>query len=251
MREITIACNRRKALIFPNPEELAIYAAGIVADEMKKKPEFLLGLATGSTPVLMYRELARLNRAGVIDFSKVKTYNLDEYYPIDPKNPQSFIAFMKENLFDHVNLPAENIHIPCGNAPDADEEAKRYEKILLELGGVDLQVLGVGSDGHVGFNEPADIYELATHKVTLTEQTIKDNSRFFESVKDVPTHAITMGIRAIMQAKKCLFMATGKNKAKAVLGTLKEDPTPQCQASILQFHPDTVFLLDEEAASLL
>ena len=235
--------------VFDTYEEASLAAAEVVASEMKKKPEFLLGLATGSTPVRLYRALIEKNRAGEIDFSRVKTYNLDEYYPIDPKNEQSFLAFMKANLFDHVNLPKENIHIPNGAAVDPAAEADRYEKELLAIGGVDLQVLGIGSDGHIGFNEPADEFILPTHLVTLTEQTITDNSRFFRAKSDVPTHALTMGVGAIMRAKKCILIANGKNKAEAIRGAILGNPTPKNQASVLQFHRDVTFFLDKDAAS--
>lgn len=237
--------------VFDTYEEASRAAGEFVAAEMKKKPDFLLGLATGSTPVGLYRALIEKNRAGEIDFSRVKTYNLDEYYPIDPSDEQSFLTFMKKNLFDHVNLPKENIHIPNGGAIDPMVEAARYEEELLAIGGVDLQVLGIGSDGHIGFNEPAEEYVLPTHLVTLTEQTINDNSRFFRAKSDVPTHALTMGVGAIMRAKKCILIANGKNKAEAIRGAILNDPSPRNQASILQFHPDVTFFLDRDAAAEL
>jgi len=251
MKEIFFEGKEYSALVFENEEQIAEYAARIVEEAMKQKPDFLLGLATGSTPVPLYRKLIEKNREGKISFQKVNTYNLDEYYPIDPKSPQSFLGFMRENLFDHIDLPEEAIHIPDGAAADGDREAARYERALVRAGGMDIQVLGIGLDGHIGFNEPGDAFIYPTHTTGLTEQTIQDNSRFFEDVSQVPTRAITMGIGAIMKAKMCLFIATGKNKAKAVRATLMEDPTPACQASVLQFHPNTVFLLDAEAASLL
>ena len=249
MQKFSVPGKNIPVYVFDTYEEASLAAAKVVVEDMKKKPEYLLGLATGSTPVRLYKELIEKNRAGEIDFSRVRTYNLDEYYPIDPANEQSFLYFMKANLFDHVNLPPENIHIPCGSAPDAEKEAERYEKELLAIGGVDLQVLGIGSDGHVGFNEPGDEFILPTHKVTLTRQTILDNSRFFSSPDEVPKHALTMGIGAIMRAKKCILIANGKNKAKAVAGAILGNPTPQNQASILQFHPDVTFFLDRDAAA--
>ena len=239
------------AYVFENEEEIADFACRIVTEEMKAKPDSLLGLATGSTPVPLYRRLIAANRRGEISFSRVKTYNLDEYYPIDPASSQSFFSFMRENLFDHIDLPEEAIHIPAGDAADADAEAKRYERELNLAGGMDLQVLGIGSDGHIGFNEPGDEFCYETHSTALTRETIRDNSRFFNDISEVPTRAITMGIGAIMKAKKCLLIATGKNKAQAVRDALIADPSPRCQASILQFHPHAVFLLDREAASLL
>lgn len=251
MREITFERKNIRVLVGKTAEECAEFAAAFVTAQMAGQKAFKLGLATGSTPVLLYRELIKKNQAGEIDFSGVNTYNLDEYYPIDPKDAQSFREFMEENLFRHVNLPPENIHIPCGNAPDGKEEAKRYEKELCDIGGVDLQVLGIGSDGHVGFNEPDSIFPYETHTTALTEQTIRDNSRFFESEDQVPRNAITMGCGAIMRAKKCILIATGKNKAQAIHDAILADPAPSCQASVLQFHQDTVFVLDEDAASLL
>jgi len=251
MKEILFEGKPYSALVFDNEEDIARYAGEIVAADMKKKPAFLLGLATGSTPVPLYRELIRKNKEGEISFKEVKTYNLDEYYPIDPKSPQSFLGFMRENLFDHIDLPENAIHIPDASAADPYKEAARYEAELVKAGGMDIQILGIGSDGHIGFNEPGDAFIYPTHVTDLTEQTIRDNSRFFDDISQVPTQAMTMGIGAIMKAKKCIFIATGKNKAQAVKETLTEAPKPSCQASILQFHPNTVFLLDREAASLL
>lgn len=251
MRQILFGSKHYSAYIFENEEEMADFAAGIVIDRLKRKPDLRLGLATGSTPVPLYRALVRAYQRGEISFSRVNTYNLDEYYPIDPKNPQSFLAFMRANLFDHIDLPEENIHIPCGSAPDADEEARRYQSVLNRAGGTDIQVLGVGSDGHIGFNEPGPAFLYDTHATDLTPETIRDNSRFFSSVSEVPTRAITMGIGSIMTSQTCLFLATGKNKAAAVRHAFLEDPAPACQASVLQFHRDVIILLDEAAASEL
>lgn len=251
MREIFFESKHYSALVFENEGDLARYAARIVVEQMKNKPEFLLGLATGSSPIPFYKELIREYQAGNISFAKVNTYNLDEYYPIDPTSPQSFLVFMRENLFDHIDLPEKAIHIPRGDAPDAEEEARRYQRELNRTGGTDIQILGIGSDGHIGFNEPGDAFIYDTHVTELTRRTIEDNSRFFEDVSQVPTHALTMGIGGIMNARTCILIATGKNKAQAVHDALKCDPAPACQASVLQFHRNTVFLLDEGAASLL
>ena len=240
-----------KVLIFDTEEEIAQWAADVVVFAIRRKAHLALGLATGSTPVPLYRKLIEENRAGKVSFARVRTYNLDEYWPIDPKSPRSFRRFMEDNLFHAIDLPAASIHFPRGDAPDADAEAARYEAELDHVGGVDVQILGIGSDGHIGFNEPADRYIYPTHKTLLTEQTRRDNSRFFEKPEQVPTHAVTMGVGSILRAKKCLLLATGKNKAEAVPEALLEDPSPACQASALQFHPDTVFLLDRAAASLL
>lgn len=248
-----IPCERKNVsvLVFQNENEIARYGAKIVCDEIKKKPDLSLGLATGSTPVPLYQALIEEYEKGEISFSRIKTYNLDEYYPIDPASPQSFLRFMEENLFDHVDLPKKSIHIPKGNAADGGKEAKRYENELCQAGPRDIQILGIGSDGHIGFNEPGDAFVYSAHMTDLTPETIHDNSRFFADEKDVPRTAITMGIGGIMSSKKCILIATGKNKAEAIRQALKEDPSPLCPASILRFHPDTVFLLDEEAAELL
>ena len=240
-----------KIYIFDGEEEMASYAADLVAFAIKRKPHLALGLATGSTPVPLYRKLIEKNQAGEISFAKIRTYNLDEYWPMDPTSPLSFRGFMRDNLFSGVDLPPESIHIPDGAAADPEAEAARYEEELTRLGGVDLQILGIGSDGHVGFNEPADRFVYPTHVTELTEQTRHDNARFFSSPDQVPTRALTMGVGDVMRAKKCILLATGKNKAPAIRDALLGDPAPACQASILQFHPDTVFLLDREAASLL
>ena len=251
MKEYTVKGKPVRVYVCDSEDEIASQAADVVMYAIRRKPHLALGLATGSTPVPLYRKLAEKNRAGEISFAKVRTYNLDEYFPIDPASPLSFRGFMRDNLFSKIDLPEEAIHIPRGDAPDADGEAARYEAELDALGGVDIQILGIGSDGHIGFNEPADRFIYPTHATALTEQTRRDNARFFNALDEVPTHAITMGIGAIMRAKKCIFIATGKNKAPAVKSALLDDPSPACQASVLQFHPDTVFLLDRDAASLL
>ncbi len=251
MREIFLESKGISVYVFQTEEEIGRYACSLVAEAIRSKPQFRLGLATGSSPVPLYRELIREHQKGNLTFAGVKTYNLDEYYPIDTTSPQSFLGFMRENLFDHIDLPEEAIHIPNGQAPDADEEAKRYERELNCAGNRDIQILGIGSDGHIGFNEPGDVFPYETHSTQLTQQTIQDNSRFFDDISQVPTKAITMGIGGIMKARQCILIATGKNKAQAIHDALLEDPNPACQGSILQFHPNTVFLLDEEAASML
>ena len=213
------------------------------------KPDAILGLATGSSPVGTYKELIKLFEAGLLDFSKVRTYNLDEYYPIDPENDQSYHYFMNVNLFDHVNIDKANVHVPDGNAPDMDKACKDYEAMLDEIGGVDIQVLGIGGNGHIGFNEPADVFVGPTHVVGLTESTIQANSRFFEKIEDVPTKAISMGVGSIMKAKKILLVANGAGKAKAIADTLEGPITPQVPASILQLHHDVTIIIDEAAAA--
>lgn len=251
MEEYTVENKTTRVLIFDTAEEIAEFAADAVTYAIRRKPHLALGLATGSSPVPLYRKLIEKHRAGEVSFARVKTYNLDEYWLMDPASPLSFRGFMRENLFDHIDLPEASVHIPAGDAPDGEAEAVRYEAELAELGGVDIQILGIGSDGHIGFNEPGERFVYGTHVTALTEQTRRDNARFFNSVDEVPTHAITMGAGDIMRAKKCLLIATGKNKAEAIRKALLEDPTPACQASILQFHPNAVFLLDREAAGEL
>jgi len=251
MRELFKEKKNISVFVFQNESEIARYAADMVTKEIKKKPDLCLGLATGSSPVPFYRELISEYKKGNVSFSRVRTYNLDEYYPIDPKCSQSFFGFMRENLFDHIDLPEDAIHIPKGNAPDGEEEARRYEQELRGNGGTDIQILGIGSDGHIGFNEPGEDFIYNTHVTALTKETLQDNSRFFDDISEVPEKAITMGIGGIMNARKCILIATGKNKAPAIQKALVCDPNPSCPASILQFHKDTVFLLDEEAAALL
>ncbi len=226
-------------------------AAAIVGGAMMQKNDFILGLATGSSPVGLYQGLIRQNKAGLLDFSQVRSYNLDEYYPIAPENPQSYVYFMNENLFDHVNVKKENVHLPDGNAADVEQACRDYEAVLTQLGGVDLQVLGIGSNGHIGFNEPCDEFVGPTHVVTLTENTIKDNSRFFASADEVPRKAVSMGIGTIMNAKKIVLVASGANKADAVKAALEGPVVPSMPASILQFHKDVTFVIDKAAAAKL
>ncbi len=232
-------------------EEVSSVAAEIVADEIKKKPDFVLGLATGSSPIGLYTKLAEKNKAGEIDFSNVKTFNLDEYYPIDPSNDQSYRYFMNKNLFNKVNIKLENTRVPDGTAEDTDKFCESYEADIKAAGGVDLQVLGIGNNGHIGFNEPCDKFYKITHVVELTENTIEANSRFFESADLVPRKAITMGVGTIMNAKKIVLVANGANKAQALYGALCGDVTPHNQASVLQYHKDVTIIVDKEAASLL
>ena len=241
--------NNVKVLVCDSYETLSKKAAGILAGIINVKPDAVLGLATGSSPVGTYKELIKLFEAGLLDFSKVRTYNLDEYYPIDPENDQSYHYFMNVNLFDHVNIDKANVHVPDGNAPDMDKACKDYEAMLDEIGGVDIQVLGIGGNGHIGFNEPADVFVGPTHVVGLTESTIQANSRFFEKIEDVPTKAISMGVGSIMKAKKILLVANGAGKAKAIADTLEGPITPQVPASILQLHHDVTIIIDEAAAA--
>ena len=226
-------------------------AANIVSAQVIMKPNCVLGLATGSTPIGLYKQLVEWFRKGDLDFSEVMTVNLDEYKGLSRENDQSYYYFMHQNLFDHVNIPVENTHLPNGMEPDSEKECRRYTELIQSLGGVDLQLLGIGHNGHIGFNEPANSFARETHCVNLTESTIDANKRFFESENDVPRQAYTMGIKTIMQARKVLVVANGLAKAKAVKAVVSGPVTPECPGSILQMHPDCILVADEEALSLL
>ena len=226
-------------------------AANIIAAQVIMKPDCVLGLATGSTPIGTYKELIKAYENGDLDFSLVKTANLDEYRGLEKTNDQSYDYFMKDNLFNHININFENLNIPNGEKPDAEEECARYEAVVKALGGQDLQLLGMGHNGHIGFNEPADEFPKETHCVDLQESTIKANARFFASNDDVPTQAYTMGIGTIMNAKKVLLVASGKDKAEIVKKAFFGPITPQVPASILQLHPDVTVVVDEAAGSLI
>ena len=210
----------------------------------------ILGLATGGTPVGMYKELITKVATGEISFKNVSSYNLDEYYPIEKTSDQSYDHFMKENLFNHVDITIENTHIPNGMAANSCEESAAYDK-AVRAAGIDIQVLGIGSNGHIGFNEPSDVFEPATHRVQLDERTIQDNARFFNAIDEVPTEAITMGIGTIMTAKNILLLASGTGKAPIVKEMLTGKVDPRVPASILQFHPNVTVVLDEAAAEEL
>ncbi len=232
-------------------DALSAKAAAIVSGEINKKANFVLGLATGTSPIGLYTELARLNDEGKVDFSRVTTYNLDEYYPIDAENDQSYRYFMNKYLFNKVNINMDDTHLLNGRAPDPEAECRAYDEAIVNAGNIDLQVLGIGCNGHIGFNEPGDKFIMGTHLVELTENTIEANSRLFNSADEVPRHALSMGIGAIMNAKSIVLVANGKNKAKAVKDALEGEITPYCQASILRLHKNVVFVIDEDAASEL
>ena len=221
-----------------NYEQLSRQAANIISAQIISKPNCVLGLATGSTPIGTYKELIARNESGDIDFSAVTTVNLDEYCGLTPDNDQSYRYFMNKNLFEHVNIDMDKTFVPSGIADDMDAECKAYDELVAELGGTDLQLLGIGIDGHIGFNEPDEFFEAATHVVELDESTIEANSRFFASKDDVPTSAITMGMKSIMSAKKVLLLASGKNKQDILHKSLYGPITPAVPASILQLHPD-------------
>lgn len=224
-------------------------AANIISAQVIMKPNCVLGLATGSTPVGIYKQLIEWYNNGDLDFSRVKTANLDEYKGLTKDNVQSYYYFMRENLFRHININEENTNIPDGTETDAIKEAARYEEAIKELGGIDLQLLGLGHNGHIGFNEPSDIFPKDTHIVDLQESTIEANKRFFNSIDEVPRQAYTMGIGTIMSAKKILLVVSGADKAEILHDVIKGPVSPRIPASILQLHPDVIIVADEEALS--
>lgn len=226
-------------------------AANIVSAQVIMKPDCVLGLATGSTPIGLYKQLVEWYQKGDLDFSEVRTVNLDEYKGLTHDNDQSYYYFMHENLFDHVNLPVESTHLPNGMEMDSEKECKRYSALIKSMGGIDLQLLGIGHNGHIGFNEPDEAFDSDVHCVNLTESTIEANKRFFASADDVPKQAYTMGIKTIMQARKVLMVANGKGKADIVKKAFFGPVTPEVPASILQMHPDFILVGDEEAFSLI
>lgn len=230
-------------------EDMSKKAANIIASQVILKPDCVLGLATGSTPIGAYKNLVEKYEQGDLDFSQVTTVNLDEYKGLPRENDQSYYYFMHDNLFNHVNVKPENTHLPDGTKEDSDEECARYEELIRTLGGQDLQLLGLGHNGHIGFNEPDAIFEKATHCVDLQESTIEANKRFFASADDVPKQAYTMGIGTIMQAKKILVVVSGEDKADTVAKAFFGPVTPEVPASILQFHKDVILVADEAALS--
>ncbi len=237
--------------IFKTAGQVGQAAATLIAAQLLRKPGSILGLATGSSPIPTYEALIRMHHAGVLDFSQAVTFNLDEYVGLDADHPCSYHRFMQERLFQHVNIRPENVHIPDGRASDLTAAAHAYDASILAAGGIDLQLLGIGRNGHIGFNEPGEHFVYGCHKVRLSESTIHANRRFFASEEDVPRYAVSLGIGSIMQARQVLLIATGEDKAEAIRRALEGDVSPLWQASILRTHPDVVFLLDEAAASLL
>lgn len=240
-----------EVIIRPTAEDASIIGARMVARLLRENPDSVLGLATGSTPIGLYKELIRMHREDSLDFSKVKTFNLDEYIGLSPVHPQSYRRFMDETLFRWIGIPVANIHFPDGTAKDIPTSCTRYEEEIRSAGGIDMQILGIGSDGHIAFNEPTSSLTSRTRIKTLTEQTRKDNARFFDHEDDVPHHVITMGLGTIMEARMCLLLAFGKGKAQAVAEMVEGPLTSMIPASVLQLHPSTKVLLDEDAASAL
>lgn len=234
-------------IIQPTAETATSVAARIIARLLREKPDAVLGLATGSTPLLLYRQLIAMK----LDWRKVTTFNLDEYIGLPPEHSQSYHSFMWKNLFQHVNISKRNVNIPDGLAKDVPKFCAKYEKQICAAGGIDLQVLGIGTDGHIGFNEPTSSLASRTRIKTLTPQTRKDNARFFGSEAQVPHHCITMGIGTIMEARQNLLLAFGKNKARAIAEAVEGPVTAMNPASVLQQHPHVTVCLDEAAASEL
>ena len=233
-------------------QDMSRKAANIISAQVIMKPDCVLGLATGGTPVGTYAQLVDWYNKGDLDFSEVTTVNLDEYRGLPKEHPQSYWYFMNENLFSKVNIDPAKTNLPDGTNLDTAAECARYNGIIHKLGGIDLQLLGIGPNGHIGFNEPGEAFELETHCVDLTTATIEANKRFFDGNEDlVPKQAYTMGIKTIMQARKVLVVANGLAKAKAVKAVVSGPVTPECPGSILQMHPDCILVADEEALSLL
>lgn len=230
-------------------QEMSRKAAEVIAAQVTMKPNCVLGLATGSSPIGTYDQLVEWYEKGDLDFSTIKTVNLDEYRGLTHDNDQSYYYFMHEHLFDRVNIDPANTNVPDGTEPDAEKECARYEELIKSYGGIDLQLLGLGHNGHIGFNEPADAFTVTTNCVDLTESTIEANKRFFASADDVPRQAYTMGIGTIMKAKKILVVVNGEGKADIVAKAFFGPVTPEVPASILQLHPDVTVVADKEALS--
>lgn len=228
-------------------DKLSEIAANIIGAQVIMKPDCVLGLATGSSPLGTYAKLAEKNKAGELDFSKVTSVNLDEYVGLDGTNDQSYRYFMDNNLFKYINIDKANTYVPNGAAENADEACETYEKIIKSLGGIDIQVLGIGQNGHIGFNEPEDNLYLYTHKTGLTDNTIQANSRFFSDDEVMPTAALTMGMGTIFGAKKIIMLINGKNKREAFEKLLNDRITTDCPATLLKLHPNVTVLCDKEA----
>lgn len=229
-----------------NYEQLSVAAANIIASQVILKPNSVLGLATGSSPVGAYKELIKKYQNGELDFSNVTSVNLDEYIGLDGDNDQSYRYFMNTNLFNHVNIDKEKTFVPSGIAADIEKECKEYDDNIARLGGIDLQLLGIGLDGHIGFNEPDEVFTKATHKVTLDESTIEANARFFQSIDDVPRAAVTMGMGGIMGAKRVLLIANGESKKEIIEKAFFGPIDPKVPASILQLHSDLTVIYSKK-----
>lgn len=237
--------------VFETYEEMSRHAARMIAERIKAKPNLVLGLATGSTPVGTYQELIRLHKEEGLDFSQVGSFNLDEYLGIAGDHDQSYRYFMNANLFDHINIDKANTRVPDGTAADPAASCRQYEDDIKAAGGIDFQVLGIGGNGHIAFNEPGSSRDSRTRVVDLDEGTVKDNSRFFDSIDDVPKQAISMGMATIMETKEVILLANKANKADAIVKTIEGPVTEEVPASLLQEHPNVTFMVEKEAASKL
>jgi len=240
-----------RVIIEKDYEAISKKAAKVIAKQIRERPDSVLGLATGSTPIGTYKELIRMHREEGLDFSEVVTFNLDEYYPISSTHPHSYHHFIQKEFFEHININPLHIYIPDGQVKNYKAFCKCYEEEIKRAGGIDLQLLGIGSDGHIGFNEPGSSLGSRTRLKTLNVQTIKDNARFFKKKEDVPKYAITMGIGTIMEVKICLLLASGRNKAEILAKAIEGPITSQVTASILQLHKEVIVIADEEASQNL
>lgn len=240
-----------EVVVVKDYQALSNRAARLIQAQLTWQPQSVLGLATGSTPVGMYASLVDMYKAGEVDFKRVTTFNLDEYIGLDKENEQSYYAFMGSNLFDHVNVLKDKTYIPNGLAHNLQEECDHYEALIKDQGGIDLQILGIGHNGHIGFNEPNVEFEAKTHVVSLDEATIQANQRFFKDKASVPKQAISMGIKTIMKSKKIILMASGEGKADIISQLVKDEISPNIPASVLHLHDHVLILIDQAAASKL
>jgi glucosamine-6-phosphate deaminase len=232
-------------------ESMSRLAATLVAEKIEERPHLVLGLATGSTPLGLYKCWREMVLQGRLSFAGVRTFNLDEYIGLPREHAQSYWTFMQENLFRHIDIQPEHVHLPDPNGGDPVLQGRRYEELIQAAGGIDVQILGIGRNGHIGFNEPGTDLGSTTHVVKLSESTRQANARFFESMEEVPTHALTMGMKSIMNARQVILLASGEEKSEAVYRAMFGEVTADHPASILQLHPNCLFLLDEQAASRL
>lgn len=240
-----------KWVIYPDYDAMSRAAAAVIAAQVRSKPNSVLGLATGSTPVGTYQELVRMHKEEDLDFSQVVTYNLDEYLGLPAENPQSYHYFMWQNLFGSINIKPSHVHIPPGQPADVSKACRDHDRSIEEAGGIDLQLLGIGRNGHIGFNEPDFYLRTETHLVALSEDTITANARFFDDPAEVPRAAVTMGVGTIMKARHILLLASGEDKAEIVARMVEGPVTTEVPASVLQMHPQVTVLLDQDAARLL
>lgn len=240
-----------RLIVTKNYDEMSKVAANEMAESIKSNPEIVLGLATGGTPVGMYKELIKMYNEGELDFSKVTSINLDEYVGLSGDHDQSYRYFMNTNLFNHINIDKNKTFVPNGLAENIEEECKSYDARIQEMGGIDVQLLGLGANGHIGFNEPGEELSVGTHLTDLKESTIEANARFFDSIDDVPREAITMGLGGIMKAKKIMVIASGEGKAEVVKAMMSGKITTEIPATMLQMHSNVVLIVDEDASKLL